>query len=596
MKRSMISHLVWVVVLILVGMSMRIQADEKRSSTDASLLPQPILGTLFGTFNCADTSSSEAKDAAHKQRAFSSAVLAEGLLSPDGLAVDPATGTIYFSEEDPAYIGRLDQDGLKREVINRYTSIYEVENGRRLKSEPLRNPEGIALAPDGSLYVVEDVPGGRLIRFVFDERQRCLNGEVVSIPGNWEGYAWEGVDVNPDGELLLAGSDLEGLGQRGGLGVFEGVIIFKDADNNWWVPYERVFTSFSSVHFSKSRKQALYTCELTGEIGWLDLQTHMPLGGNSSLVAKSPEGICYLPNGMLLVAQEGGSVLEIDPSTDESVTLVDGLKSIESVVWDPVRKAILVTEDGSGRILLFKPDQAYDGSKDSMDFAVYHPIFSPKHIPETCPDYLSDVLAMVGVRFNQEEDGLSFREFADRVPLIAADAKVVPVEGFNEDSDPIEHIQFVVFNPNKFEITETGPSLSLAVFAARTRSGEVIRTSLFDMAGGEADILEGTMSDMTATTMCVPQPSAVNVSSIGMATLHFMGLGKTDDFAVSIDPQHPENSYMVVFSSEESASHYRLELPKGFESSGSWIIAYSGERPQEWLNLSSAGGEQQASL
>ena len=520
-------------------------------------------------------------------RTFAMDVLAEELSSPDGLAIQPDTGRVFVSEEDNARILMLGNMSAVV-AINQDTPIYEIVDGRKKMMGGLRGPEGIAFATNGDLYVVEDVPGGRLLRFPFDEQGRCRQGEAVHIPGLPDNFAWEGVDTGPNGEILLAGSDIEALIHADQLNAFSGMIVYRDTEGAWWIPHQRLFSSFSSVCFSKSRHQALYTCEVTGEIGWIDLRSRRPVGGNSSIVARTPEGLCVLPNGMVLIAQENGSVLCLDPSTDRHEMVIQGLGSIESVIWDPANKRALVTEDGGGRVLAFSPDLPYPENEDMLDYASYHPIYSPQYVPSSCPNYLSGVFAMGGLDFrNHESEPMSFKQFTTRVPLIAADAKAVPLNPDAVGDDPIERIQFIVFNPNKMIMDEKGPTLSLAAFAAKSRSGKVTRTLVSNPSARAADFMTGQIDSLEAGMMVVPQPAAISVSPMGIATVQFMGLGKTPDYSVMLDPRNPDNSRMIVFNLDGSRQIYRLETPPASADAGSWIIAYTRTNSDVWARLGS---------
>ncbi len=536
-----------------------------------------------------DISTAEISDDVYKApsftRTFSMDVLAEELSSPDGLAIQPKTGRVFVSEEDTARILMLGNMSAVL-AIDQETPVYAVVDGKKTQTDGLRNPEGIAFATNGDLYVAEDFPGGRLLRFPFDDQGRCRQGEEIIIPGLPDNYAWEGVDVSPKGEILLAGSDIETLTHADQINVFSGVVLYRDAEGAWWIPHQRLFSSFSSVRFSKSGHQALYTCEVTGEIGWIDLRSHRPIGGNSSMVARTPEGLCVLPNGMVLIAQEGGSVVCLDPSSDHHELAIQGLGSIESIIWDSKNGRALVTEDGGGRVLAFTPDLPYSENEDMLEYASYHPIYSPQHVPPSCPTYLSGVFARGGLDFRDHSaEPITFKQFTTRVPLIAADAKAVPLNPETAGDDPIERVQFVVFNPNKLIMDEKGPTMSLAAFAAKTRSGKVTRTSISNPSGRAADFMTGQVDPLEVGMRVVPQPAAISVSPMGIATVQFMGLGKTPDYSVMLDPRNPDNSRMIVFNLDGSRQTYRLETPSAAAEAGSWIIAYTKTNSEVWARL-----------
>lgn len=113
---------------------------------------------------------------------YSARVYAQGLRSPDGLAIGP-DGALYVVEERAGRVSRIDAAGGVTPVL-----------------VGLNSPEGIAFHPQtGALYVVEDVEGGRLI-------ERAPDGTVSTRATGLE--ASEGVTW-ADGTLYLTESNLE---------------------------------------------------------------------------------------------------------------------------------------------------------------------------------------------------------------------------------------------------------------------------------------------------------------------------------------------------------------------------------------------------
>ena len=514
-------------------------------------------------------------------------VLAEGLQGPDGLAVHPQSGEIYFSEEDAARVWVL-RDGRPVRVVDRDTPLYRLRDGRRTADPvmPLRNPEGLAFSPAGELYVVEDYPGGRLIRYPARPDGRYPEGEVIDIPGDWRAYAWEGVAVGPGNDLLMAGSDVEYALGGGGAKPFMGAILYRDSVGQWWVPYRRPFASFSSVQFTRGGRQAVYTCEVSGEVGWLDLQGRRPIGGCSSAAVKSPEGIAVLPDGRLVVALETGALVVVDPAMDRHSTVADGFGSLESVQWDAFSGRLVLTEQSRGRLLSLKARPDFRPEENRMDMAVYHPLFNPRHVPETCPPYLARILAFGGLDYTRPGlPPISFRDFTQRVPMIAADARALPVEGQEAVEDPIERVQFVVFKPNQMVVSETGPQPALALFATRARSGRVTATSLLRAETMGISLDRPKTERIGTAALAVPMPAGVGVSSLGVAHINFMGLGKTPDYSVVLNPGQPFDSYLVVYETGGRRVHYKLEFSEEGRGLDSWVVAFTESRPDEWMAL-----------
>lgn len=516
------------------------------------------------------------------ERAFTTNIVAEGLNSPDGIAIHPLTGDLYVSEEDISRIVRMSGDQIVR-VIDRETPIYR--DGIRVA--PLVFPEGIAFGTDGALYTVEDVPGGRMISFAMNEQGVYAEGQVIPIPGGWTDFAWESVDVGPQGELLLAGSDAEAMTSRESMSVFTGVLLYRDREGTWWIPYRRFFGSFSEVRFSKSMKQALYTCEVTGEVGWLDLSSRFTLNGHSSFTAHGAEGLAVLPDGTFIVVEEGGRLVHVDPASDRYVRIITGLSSLESALWDERHGRLLVTEDGTGRVLAFAPDVPYEQNVDMLMFATYAPSYSQQSVPSECPDYLARILAHGGLHYAAPtEPPVSFREFVARVPLIAADVEAIAVDSGHVIEDPVERVQFVVFEPNRMTFdVEGNASLSFAIFAVRTRSGKMVTTSALPVQMLSARYGALDFEAMGKRKVPVPQPAAVSVSGIGVASIQFLGMGRIPDYSLMLNPRNPMDSYMVVFQLDGTREHYRLDTSDALAREN-WVIGYANIRNDEWVRLS----------
>jgi hypothetical protein len=239
-------------------------------------------------------------------------------------------------------------------------------------------------------------------------------------------------------------------------------------------------------------------------------------------------------------------------------------------------------------VLSLTPDMPFEPGVNLLELAVYHPTYSPLHIPERCPDYLAGVLAMAGLDYAVAyEDRVPFRTFVARVPMVAADARAVPMDPAMTGKDPVERVQFVVFQPNQLTLDREGPRLPLAAFAARTRSGNVIRTSLKELSVLHSDLLTARVRSVGTTRVAVPQPGAVTVSALGIATVHFLGLGETEDYSLVVNPRNPTDSYMVVFRSDGHQCRYRLEAdPAGDNQAEDWVIAYAHRVEEEWPRLS----------
>jgi hypothetical protein len=111
---------------------------------------------------------------------YTPTLYAQGLSAPDGLAFGP-DGLLYVAEESAGRVSMVGPTGVVTPVL-----------------DGLRQPEGIAV--DGTLYVVEDVEGGRLI-------WRTAGGMTTTLAAGLD--APEGIVRAADGMLYITESNIE---------------------------------------------------------------------------------------------------------------------------------------------------------------------------------------------------------------------------------------------------------------------------------------------------------------------------------------------------------------------------------------------------
>ena len=513
-------------------------------------------------------------------------MVARGLRSPDGLAIHPKTGVLYVSQEDSGVISAI-VNGKPVTAINARTPIYSSTGPIRIGADPLRVPEGIAFSHDGELYVVEDRPGGRLVRFALDGNGQGIAGEDIRIPGDWSHIAWEGVATGPHDELLLSGSSAEDAVSGDAPAVFEGVLLYRDRTGNWWQLDRRPLRSFSQAAFSRDGTKIAYACEVTGEICWMDLSAEQPRWGASvNYAAKSPEGLCILPDGRILVAEEHGGLFLVDPETDHVRQLTTAPGTLESLAWDASSQSLLAADDRSGTIVKWKLVLRSSQGRYAIDRARFEPARTPRHIPDRCPDFLAKVLKCGGVDFSKADTLLPFKVFAGRSPLVAVDAVTTPVGPVDSATgDPIVRIQAAVFRPNCVPVPGVAQSGALAIVLAKTRSGKVIRTRCVDVSAGVASFAAPFAQAAGRMRVTVPLAGAVGVSEEGVCNLHLMGMGEMPDFHVVLNPLAPDASYAVVDDGPKGIRQYRLAGPRGEDLARNMVISFSKElaMPMRWL-------------
>lgn len=511
--------------------------------------------------------------------------LATGLKSPDGLALDEATGDIYVTEEDKGRVVVVHPDGSVNVLVDPETPIYRRDGpGLPLRVEALSSPEGLVVHND-TLYVVEDKAGGRLITFALHpgDQHKPVTGEVVPLPPDTSGYAWESVDVGRGGEILMAGSGLEGALQQGGIASYFGALLLRDTAGTWWMPLRTFMGGYSSARFAPDMKTAVFTSETLGEVGCLDLtsyETRLTFGNGS---VDSPENVSMLPDGSALVASEGGTLYRYQPSSGSLSPFHDLQTGVESVLWDERGHRLLATCDGTGQLVSVEPSLApFHSALEWAQPVTFASGGITVPVPETCPDYLDGVLRMGG--YDARRSKTSFREFARRVSLFAVDAVATPVDCPSHPERPFNRVQFMVMYPDFFGL-EVGALFGPASgFVAVNTSNEIIRTRLMPRETVAVDTWSVEFNPLGKQKVAIPAPLGCHLSPQGVASIHFIGAGETPDFHIVINTRNPDNSYMMVSQLGKTGDIYALSLPQG-KQAGHWVAAMPRDEPEMWRPL-----------
>ena len=517
-------------------------------------------------------------------------IVAQGFLSPDGVALDASSGNIYLSDEDAAAIYRIQPNGTKRLIIDSHSPIFDGEGRFRREVGGLRSPEGLALDAQGRLYVVEDFPGGRLIVFDLPKagRRDRPAGEVVPIPLPNNPVAWESVDIGPKGELLLAGSTVEYVTSRESQGtVFMGVVLYRDAQGEWWMLLNHPMTSYSAACFSQDGNYALIAAEIPGFIGCVDLRTRMVRTFLWDMTFRSPEGICRLPGGAFLVTEESGHIYRVDPTAGTIQLVYRNEGTVESVLWDAQRRRMLITDDQHGQLVAVAlQDGAFlSAAAGSVADIPFREESTPVDmVPKQCPAYLAQVLKLGGYDPQVARGGVEFHDFAKRYCLVAIDATVQLMPGHKPVDDPINHIQFVVIAPYLIGYQEGELLWSSSGFTVAMESGRTVKTELVKRQVLHGDLMEARFTPVGGSTIALPMPFSARINSEGHVAVNFLGMGVMADFYLVLDSNEPDNSLMVVVQPDGFVHQYLLSLPPK-RSRKHWVIALERQGPDTWKSL-----------
>lgn len=519
---------------------------------------------------------------------FRTLVTAEGLKSPDGVAIDPRTGALYVADEAANRIVMINRRGRVRTVIDTTTRLVDSSRGSPRRIAAIRNPEGLAMDGKGHLYVVEDRPGGRVIAIQMDEQGKPGAVEIISVPGNNTNIQWESIAVRDTGELLLAGSSAESAGSGG---FFSGALVYRDLQGRWWVPVMRPMAGFSSIAFSKDGSFAIYTDEVNGTLGWIDLRARHLREGASRMTFQSPEGVCVLPDGRIVVAEEKGRLSLVDPEADRVDVIAEKLGPIESVAWDGAGGRLVVTSDGQGKVLQFIPDAAFPTHLDRMQRAVCQSEGAIRKVPPAAPDFLRPLLDLGGFSDAHLDDALAFDELTRRVPMLAADSRAILIHSRDDVVDPIMHVRFVALDPNSLRFDEPGYEFALSAVLLRTQSGQIYKTQISRTVVLSGNLWVGQFKNHGVFDVPVPFAYHAQPGPRGHAVIHFTGLGRSPDLSIALDPNNPDDSYMLVTHVNGSLEQYRLVTTRSESGSENWVISLPGRQPISWIQISGTPAE-----
>ncbi len=514
-------------------------------------------------------------------------ILADGLRSPDGIAVDRETGDIYVSAEDEGAIYRITPLGERQVVVDSQTRVFELRDGKWRRTPALQFPEGIALDGQGNLYAVEDTPGGRLVRFDLSEPDR-FRGRVVPIPIMGSEFAWEAIDVRPNGELLLAGSTMEAVMARTGqLDLFRGVVVYRDAEGNWWLLLNHAMTSYSAVCFSVDGSHAMFAAEFPGLAGCLDLRTHLVRTYLWAQTFRSPEGLCALPNGAFLMAEENGSIYWLDPTSGGKQLLHEHDGGLESLAYLPDSRRLLATDDTDGTLqgMDLIHNRVFRSARGSAKSIAFEQQATPvEMIPMQSPPYLEQVLKLGGYDPERLDNPPPFREFAKRYCMVAIDAETELLSGNRPVLDPIKRIQFVVVAPYLIAYQDGELIWSSSGFTVVKDSGQVVKTELIKRQVLHGDLMEARFTPVGGQNIALPVPFSARINRDGMVSVNFLGMGVMSDFYLVLNTSEPDESVMVVVQPDGFVQQYQVRIPAG-KDERHWVIALERKDPDTWKSL-----------
>lgn len=519
-----------------------------------------FLRLLSGAAALVLLSSMEASRVQAYDGSLSSKVLVSGLQGPAGMAVHPLTGNIYVAEKKGNRISVIKGGSASPVISTGWTMDPQIPLwlvSRQLTKEALAQPQlntpgGVAISTNGTIYVCESVPNGRLLEFAPDEQGNYPTGKVIPVPWIDRPFTWTDVKAAADGRLFLAGSvtDAEVL--------HFGSVLMRDVNGDWWVLDFGPFMNYSSICLSRG-EDVLVICERDrGGLAWWDCVKRVPMGTrDQSGSGISADAVTLLANGAFVVGQNnpsGGAKAVQVPGTGDPSLLVGGLDRIGGMVL--VSNSLYIADEAKGVIVEAVGGEATGGyllqrtvgEREERDEG-----FKPRQarkfmdqvLPQTgAPTVASDRMAM----------SLSLGEEVKNIALIAG--KIMAnspeeAEGTISD-DPLTKIEFVIFFPGKSIDGGDVAAPSLSYFAAYRKSGAVEKTrellaglNILQRKSGDEWMEGGNTGRILLPVTSVGFEKGETGVNINLA---FLGLGIYSDYYLRLNTGTENTGEIVVES------------------------------------------------
>lgn len=512
----------------------------------------------------------------------------EGLIRPGGIAQDTRNGSVFIAEEDAHRVVVITARDKRRIVLSEETQLIGHDGEVRKRMAPIKRPRALAMADKGRLFVGEYRPGGRLIEVIVSERGKMESASRIALHGKWDDYAWRAMAARPNGELLLAG--ISGLEQEdNNPALFQSALLYRDAAGDWWAILVRPSAIFSAVAFSKDGSIGLFTDEVSGQIGWIDLKAQYVRQGSSKVTVKSPQGLATLPDGRIAVTDATGNVTILHIEPDRAEQVVSGQGSSGALLWDHGDQRLLLTDSAGGRCVALTPPDRWPTTGDRLHYARMASQGALAHLPSKPPPFLAPLVqAGAGTEAGSAAlpavDAEAFNQLARNVPIIAADAATELLYSTEPAPDPIERLVFMALAPGAAGMMDVQQDFTVSAVLLRTASGKLYKTRLTRMSVLAGNMMQGKFDMVGTFDLPVPFAYQAQISPRGHAVIHFAGLAHSPDIAIALNPSSPEDSYMIVTYMDGLIEQYRV-LPGEDGSIDNWVVSLPPPRPEPWAKL-----------
>jgi RHS repeat-associated protein len=280
------------------------------------------------------------------------------LASPRGVALAP-DGSLYFAESEQNRVLRVDPDGIITTIAGNGQYGFSGDGGPATQAQ-FRNPTGVALAADGSLYIAD--PWGGRIRWVSPDRRitTVAGGGLAGSSGDGgpatEAYlSWPmGVALAADGSLYIAESGrIRRVGPDGRITTVAGNGQYGFSGDGGpamqasftWARAIAVATD-GSLYISDTES---YRIRRVGPDGIITTVAGSGLAGSSGDSALTPPGSFVLPDFTVrdvVVASADGTLVYHFDAFGRHLRSIDTVSGQEAYTfaYDPAGRLLTVTD------------------------------------------------------------------------------------------------------------------------------------------------------------------------------------------------------------------------------------------------------------
>ena len=490
--------------------------------------------------------------AAAQQNPMTTTTLADGIPGVHGVARHP-DGSVYVTQIDAGQIsvirnGRAENALAPGWTVSEDLPRWAIKDDIPLSawmSAKLDHPGPIAISTNGTLFVAEQVPNGRLLSFPPNPETGAYD-TAVAVPVPWldQQFQWYDVVVDSYDRLYIVGMD-----EIGPDFMKFGSALVRDQEGDWWVMDFGPFARFSTMALSDRQDAMLLGDKAHGNVSWWEVNRHIMMGGSPEVAGRSAlQSLAFYPDGSFVIGQidspTAASVMRMDPFSGQQVPLVSGLKSLGDIAMDRAKGCLYITDPAAGRVIEATPNPAMAYNEVAIR-QIVRSIEGMSGVASEAPAFLNNFFdrlqdAAKDLLPDDSTHSVQFTlsDIAGKMPIVAGRVQtVVTLEG--AEADPIDTLEFFLLFPSKLVMTDDSATPSLSFFSLKRKSGKVEQTKPIFKNDVGVYRLSGTNIFKIGTSsggLYVPVVTCgLKSSDDGInVDLSFLGSGVYDDYYLSL--------------------------------------------------------------